>query len=168
VWQAGRDCKWVRGSCGCVGGNTAAFTPTPACSYPTVSNTHLIAEGNSEQLACLWEIAKEHASSLSRDIMRMGSGRVWRRVVWSKGVDVSKRPNASIFTLAWWWRQNVPLKAWYISTRIHGVTTRNTKIIVTALRTSDVERRHLGVPFFGDMVERVKGVFLTFISGYFL
>jgi hypothetical protein len=40
--------------------------------------------------------------------------------------------------------------------------------IVTAVRTSDVERRHLGVPFIGDMLDRVKGVFLTFISGYVL
>ena len=51
VTEAGRDCKLVRGSCGCVGGNPAAFTPTPACSYSTVSNTHLIAEGNYELLA---------------------------------------------------------------------------------------------------------------------
>jgi hypothetical protein len=37
------------------------------------------------------------------------------------------------------WRQNVPLKHYYLSTRPHGVTTlKNNNDIITAVRTSDL------------------------------
>jgi hypothetical protein len=31
----------------------------------------------------------------------------------------------------WWWRQQVPLKRWYTSTRIHGATTQKTAIFIS-------------------------------------
>jgi hypothetical protein len=139
VWQ-----RLAVTTSGCVGGNTAAFTPTPAFSYSTVSNTHLIAKGNSEQLA---------VSLRNRERTRMKFIKSHHEnVLWGvtscsviKSCRRFERRNATIFTLALWWKQNFPPKGWYISARIHGVASRNTKIIVTAVRTSDVERRHLGI-----------------------
>jgi hypothetical protein len=41
---------------------------------------------------------------------------------------ISKKPSVSLILLPWKWRQHVPLKHWYPSTRLHGFTSHKTII----------------------------------------
>jgi hypothetical protein len=42
----------------------------------------------------------------------------------------------TVYSLPWWWRQQVPLEYWKTSTRLHGTSTQKTvTIILAAMRT---------------------------------
>jgi hypothetical protein len=57
-------------------------------------------------------------------------------------VDTTQRLQGSLPpppTLGWRWRQNVPLKRWYLSTELQGVTAQTTEmLIVAAVRISNL------------------------------
>jgi hypothetical protein len=46
------------------------------------------------------------------------------------GFEVLTAVSTKMAVLPWWWRQQGPLKRWYISTRLHGATTQKTAIWV--------------------------------------
>jgi hypothetical protein len=52
-------------------------------------------------------------------------------VVWLTGTDISEGPAASINTvLPWNWRKQVPRKCWYLSTKLHGIISQKTVILI--------------------------------------
>ena len=57
----------------------------------------------------------------------------WRAVCWN--VTPCSQVHGYQQRLHWRWRQNVPLKRWYLCTKINGVTSLNTVMLISILAT---------------------------------